>query len=222
LLIEDRVEHVRRLQNQGRAARGRGDLARARRLFKWALKLNPRCATCLKNWAEAITAQASGGPLSPALADAAEEKLRRSLALLPEDSDAWYSLGRVLSERGNREGAVEAYRRSLAITSDDADACFNLAVLVGDGGDASEEIALLRRALSAKPDHGQAWGNLGVALASAGDLDAAEEPFHNAVRFDPSAKNWINLARLHQAKGRAPQAKAAMAEAQALGGARQS
>eukprot|EP00966_Prymnesium_polylepis_P130840 3026219-Prymnesium_polylepis.1 len=60
--------------------------------------------------------------------------------------------------------------------------------------------------------------NLGVALANGGNLDAAEEPFHNAVRFDPNVKNWVNLARLHQAKGRAPQAKAAMAEAQALGG----
>ena len=31
LLIADRVEHVRRLQNQGREARGQGDLRRARK-----------------------------------------------------------------------------------------------------------------------------------------------------------------------------------------------
>ena len=50
LLIADRVEHVRRLNNQGRAARSKLDLRRARLFFKWALKLNPKCATCLKNW----------------------------------------------------------------------------------------------------------------------------------------------------------------------------
>jgi len=218
LLMSDRVEHVRRLQNQGREARGRGDLKRARQLFKWALRLNPRCATCLKNWAEAIMAQAGEGPMQRKLADAAEEKLRRSLALLPEDSDAWYTLARVLSEQGRKDEAIEAYYKSLTITSDDADACYNLAVLVGDQGRMDEEQSLLRRALAVKPDFGAAWANLGVALANGGNLDAAEEPFHNAVRFDPNVKNWVNLARLHQAKGRAPQAKAAMAEAQALGG----
>ena len=55
-----------------------------------------------------------------------------------------------------------------------------------------------------------------MALASRGDMDGAEEPFLQAVAHDPSAKNFINLARLHQAKGRMPEAKAAMAQAQAL------
>lgn len=44
-----------------------------------------------------------------------------------------------------------------------------------------------------KPDFGKAWANLGVALASTGDIDGAEQPFLNAVKFDPNAKNWLNL-----------------------------
>ncbi|KAL1504396.1 hypothetical protein AB1Y20_010802 [Prymnesium parvum] len=218
LLIADRVEHVRRLQNQGREARNMGNLPKARKMFKWALKINPRCATCLKNWAEAITAQAGEGALPKHLADAAEDKLRRSLELLPQDSDAWYSLARVLSEQGRKEEAISAYYKSLEITSDDADACYNLAVLVGDKGDLDEEKSLLRRALSVKPDFGAAWANLGVALASSGDLEGAEEPFRKAVLFDPNPKNWMNLARLHQHFGRIPEARAAMLEANAMGG----
>ena len=42
LIIHDRVEHVRRLQDQGRKARGAWDLRRARMLYKWALALNPK------------------------------------------------------------------------------------------------------------------------------------------------------------------------------------
>ena len=114
-----------------------------------------RCATCLKNWAEAISAEGGEGALSPKLAAAAEEKLRRALELLPDDSDGWYSLGRVLSEQGRKDEAVEAYRRSLAITSDDAELCYNLAVLLGDQGDTEEELSLLRRALAVKPDFGR-------------------------------------------------------------------
>ena len=86
LLIADRVEHVRRLNNQGRDARGRFDLRAARLYFKWALKLNPKCATCLKNWAEALSATPDDSPPPPKLAAAAEDKLRRAIALLPEDS----------------------------------------------------------------------------------------------------------------------------------------
>ena len=69
-------------------------------------------------------------------------------------------------------------------------------------------------------DDGRAWANLGVALASTGDVDAAEEPFKTACRYEPeNVKNWINLAKLHQAKGRGDLAKKAMAKAQALSAA---
>ena len=44
LLIADRVEHVRRLNNQGREARGRNDLRTARLRFKWAAKIMHACA----------------------------------------------------------------------------------------------------------------------------------------------------------------------------------
>lgn len=53
LLLEDRVEHVRRLKNRGAKLRGAGDLAGAAKLFEWALAINPKCATCLKDWSEA-------------------------------------------------------------------------------------------------------------------------------------------------------------------------
>ena len=206
LLISDRVEHVRRLNNQGREARNQGDLSQARRcslhchtvatstaarlqalvyvvaaspacgwlqarrLFKWALKLNPKCATCLKNWAESIYGGAMGdgdGSVPPKLAEvptyygrvcygsvqaaalgvagcdpmqaatsctqaatpcicrrmqpyvlqAAIDKLERALELLPEDSDAWYSLGVLLSDQGRKDEAVAAYTRSVAINA---------------------------------------------------------------------------------------------------------
>lgn len=94
-------------------------------------------------------AQAGDGSLPKKLADAAEEKLRRSLDLLPQDSDAWYTLARVLSEQDRKDEAIEAYRRSLEIATDDADACYNLAVLVGDKGDVAEEKNLLLRVRSA-------------------------------------------------------------------------
>ena len=48
---------------------------------------------------------------------AAIDKLERALELLPEDSDAWYSLGVLLSDQGRKEEAVAAYTRSVAINA---------------------------------------------------------------------------------------------------------
>ena len=70
------------------------------------------------------------------------------------------------------------------------------------------------RALTIKGDFGKAWSNLGVAYASTGKLDLAEEPFAKACQYEPeNRKNWVNLARLHQAMGRGEAAAAAMARA---------
>ena len=215
LLIADRVEHVRRLNNQGRAARGRSDLRGARLHFKWALKINPKCATCLKNWAEALAVTPDESPPPPKLAAAAEEKLRRAVALLPDDSDAWFSLGVLLSGQGRADDALDAYQRALASNADDHELCYNVGVQLGNRQQFEAEIAMYRRALAIKHDFGQAWSNLGVALASTGNLDAAEEPFAKACEFQPELRNnWINLGRLHMALGRQEAAQQAMARAQ--------
>ena len=49
---------------------------------------------------------------------AAIDKLERALELLPEDSDAWYSLGVLLSDQGRKDEAVAAYTRSVTINAD--------------------------------------------------------------------------------------------------------
>jgi hypothetical protein len=46
LLLEDRVEHVRRLKNRGSELRRSGDLDGAEQHFEWALAINPKCTTC--------------------------------------------------------------------------------------------------------------------------------------------------------------------------------
>ena len=55
--------------------------------------------------------------LQPYVLQAAIDKLERALELLPEDSDAWYSLGVLLSDQGRKEEAVAAYTRSVTINA---------------------------------------------------------------------------------------------------------
>ena len=149
-----------------------------------------------------------------------ETVLRGALDLIPNDSDALFSLGVLLSEMGDREEeSREAYMKSAAINADDHELCYNVGVQLGDRGQVEAEKQMYERALRIKPDFGQAWSNLGVAYASSGNLDAAEAPFTNACKHQPEKRtNWINLARLHMAKGRETEAKQAMAKAQAIPG----
>mmetsp|Transcript_63876 Transcript_63876/g.101242 ORF Transcript_63876/g.101242 Transcript_63876/m.101242 type:complete len:561 (+) Transcript_63876:79-1761(+) len=217
MLIADRVEHVRRFNNQGRLAREQWDLRKARLCFKWALRINPKCQSCLKNWAEALSVTKDDSPPPLKLAEAAEDKLRRAVELIPSDSDAWFSLGNLLTKMDRKSEALEAYQKSFASNADDHELCYNIGVQLGEKGDLTGEMEMYRRAIAIKHDFGQAWSNLGVALASTGQLEAAEQPFQNACTYQPDSEtNWINLARLYQAMGNKELAKDAMQQAHSL------
>ena len=201
LLLSDRVEHVRRLKNRGADLRGAGDLAGAARHFEWALRVNPKCATCLKDLSEAHAAWAESSDAPRHLADA-ERALRRALDLLPSDSDALFSLGVVLSKRGDDAGALAAYEASADVNADDVELLYNLAVKLGEAGRRGDEAAMYERALAADPTFARARCNLGAARAELGDLDAAERHFVAAATHDPASPTpWQNLAILHHKRG---------------------
>lgn len=127
LLLEDKVEHVRRMKNRGSALRRTGDLDNAAKHFEWALALNPKCTTCLKDWAEILYAQKKFVE--------AEEKIRAALELLENhDSDALFNLGLVLSEQGRDDESILAYTQSVELNAEDAELCFNLGVKLGRKG----------------------------------------------------------------------------------------
>jgi len=71
----------------------------------------------------------------------AEKQLRKTLELTPDDSDALFSLGVVVSEIGGRdEEVVEAYIRSAEINREDYELLYNLAVKFGERGDRKKEV----------------------------------------------------------------------------------
>ena len=126
---------VRRTKNRGAELRSSGDVRGALDHFKWALAINPRCATCLKDLSEAhgALADSAKAPRDRAahLADA-EAALRGALDLLPSDSDALFSLGVLLSKKGDADGALKAYEASADVNADDVELLYNLAVKLGE------------------------------------------------------------------------------------------
>jgi len=194
LLIEDRVEHVRRLKNRGSEIRRKGNLERAAKHFEWALAINPKCTTCLKDWAEILLTQKKY--------DEAEVKIREVLTLLEEkDSDALFSLGVILSEAGKDEASIDAYTRSVKLNAEDAELCYNLGIKLGAKGDKKGEMAMYHKATTLDPKLGGAWLNWGTALAEGGNFNDAEVMFLKAMECtEVAAKAMLNLGHVYQNK----------------------
>jgi len=196
LLIEDRVEHVRRMKNRGSELRQNlnQDLDGAAKHFEWALAINPKCTTCMKDLAEVRLAQNR-------LSDA-EHLLRKALELLEKkDSDALFSLGVVLSEAGKDEESIDAYMKSVRLNADDAELCYNLGIKLGARGDLKSEMAMYAKAVSVDPKFGGGWLNWGTSLAESGNFEDAEVMFLKAIECpEVSAKAMMNLGLLYQKK----------------------
>lgn len=170
LLLEDRVEHVRRLKNRGSELRRSQDLEGAAKHFEWALALNPKCTTCLKDWAEILFTQKKY--------EEAEQKVTRALELLEhKDSDGLFTLGVILSELGRDDESIAAYEASVALNAEDAELCYNLGIKMGAKGKTKEEMNMYAKATKADPKFGGAWLNWGTALAEGGNLDDVSYSF---------------------------------------------
>jgi tetratricopeptide (TPR) repeat protein len=164
LLVQDRVEHVRRLKNRGGELRRKGDMVGAARHFEWALAVNPRCVSCLKDSAEIILARKDYV--------GAEKKIREALALLENiDSDALFTLGLLLSEQGRDDESIAAYQKSVALNAEDVELCYNLGIKLGAKGKIKEEMEMYAHATQVDSKYGGAWLNWGTALAEAGNMD---------------------------------------------------
>ena len=164
LLLVDKVEHVRRLKNKGSEYRKKGDLEKAEKYFMWALAINPKCTTCIKDWAEIH--------LTKKEYKQAEIKLRRALELLEfKDSDALFTLGVALSELGKEDESMDAYMKSLSLNAQDAELCYNLGIQFGKRKDYNKEFDMYSKAVAVDSKFGGAWVNWGVGLAERGQLD---------------------------------------------------
>jgi tetratricopeptide (TPR) repeat protein len=164
LLLENKVEHVRRLKNRGSALRISQDLEGAAKHFEWALAINPMCTTCLKDWAEILYSEKKYKE--------AEEKIRNALEFLEyQDSDALFTLGVLLSEQGRDDESIKAYKQSVALNAEDAELCYNLGIKLGAKGMTKEEMKMYAMATKADPTFGGAWLNWGTTLAEQGNLD---------------------------------------------------
>ena len=137
--------------------------------------------------------------------EAAENSLRRALALRPGWTDTLQALAEVLRGLGRQRDAQKALDEVLAADPDYA------------RRQMEEREQHLRRAIAAQPLNGAFHDDLGLLQRLKGDSPGAETSFRRALDCDPTyVRAQVNLALLLSQEGRAQEALVAARAALAL------
>ena len=188
----------RQLQATSPSAAG---LRGAERLFNWALSLNGNCSHCHSNLgATYLRLQ------QPAQAEAA---LRKQLALLPTDSDAYFSLGSALRAQKRTEEALKAFDSAVAIAPNDFESHVGRSACYSALSQPLDQIAACKAALAIRPDESQLWMEVGHAYMTRtlNDVVAAENSYLKAVDVAPThAAPHLALGRLLAQRSRLEEA----------------
>lgn len=156
-------------------------------------KLPPTLADALRHASEADRLHLLGlVELQRGRRDAAEQMLRRALAVDPNHFDAHNNLGILLVAQGKISEAIDHYQRALAIKPNDPNAHTNLGIALIEENRAGEAIEHYRQALALDPNHSNAHNNLGIALAAQGQLDEAADHYHRSIELNPKNPNAHN------------------------------
>ena len=141
---------------------------------------------------------------------AAEDLLKRCLALRPDHADAAKAYGAVILAQGRHAEAAQALARARALAPRSADVHFDLGGAYMALGRRGPAAASYRKAARLRPGYAHAHNQLGNLARLGNDLQAASRHYERAVRDDPGlAEAWYNLGTTRQLQKRFEKAEAA-------------
>jgi len=145
----------------------------------------------------------------------AEEVLKKALAVVDFDPDAWTTLGGIEMRKGDHAKALECFDRAVSLDPAFTPAYLNIGAArmsryFGQGRDPADlasAVESFRRAVSLDPALQPAWRGLGAALTASGNADEAIAAWEKAVALDPrDGFSTYNLGLAYLGKGDKPRA----------------
>ena len=127
----------------------------------------------------------------------------------PDDAWAYYELGNLRRDLGDRAQAVRHYRNAIARRPEHAAARNNLGVVLTELDEVDDAISQYRQALALEPDFADAHYNLANALRARSRFDDALDHYQRALRLEP------RLADAHNHLGELLASQHRLREAQA-------
>jgi tetratricopeptide (TPR) repeat protein len=128
---------------------------------------------------------------------------RESVALAPNDADAWYDLASALREAGNDAEALTVIDQSLRLDPNRAES-HNIRGVVLLASNPSAALAEFAEAIRLDPKNARAHTNMGNALRAAGRIDEAAGVYERALEIDPQfvdALNGLGVIQLQAGRG---------------------
>jgi len=136
----------------------------------------------------------------------------------PENAEAHYNLGVVLSNMGDSAGAVAAWERAVELAPEDPRPRNNLAIRYAQQGSLTEARELLERSVELDPGNAEAAFNLGVVYDQMGESAEAIRWIERSVELDPENPRFnFALGMIYRALGREEQARPHLEKAAAAG-----
>jgi tetratricopeptide (TPR) repeat protein len=118
---------------------------------------------------------------------AAEQYLRKAVALAPTRASPRHKLGTALFYLGDRRGAFEQFQEAVRLSPNFAAAHYALGVLHQDVGEYQKAIESFSAAVDAEPVYVDARLALADALRRSGQLERSLSEYERILRIDPSA-----------------------------------
>jgi cytochrome c-type biogenesis protein CcmH len=143
---------------------------------------------------EAAPANAQQAQSPEQLIASVQERLRQD----PDNDEGWFTLGLMLRESGDMEGAGRAFRRAAELRPGNADYAGYLAealVVASRGNPPPEAERLFRRALELQPGHPQARYYLATMRDMRGDHRGAVDELVALLRSAPADAPWTPQVR---------------------------
>ena len=136
-------------------------------------------------------------------AEAAIEKYREALAVLPDYQAAIHNLGGLLCDTGHTAEAIGLLERLVEIDPKGSEAHYNLANALQRLERLEEAVAHYQEALRLRPNHAGVHNNWGMALQKLGRFEEAVMHYQEALRLRPDDINVrCNLASALRSLGR--------------------
>jgi Flp pilus assembly protein TadD len=140
---------------------------------------------------------------------------RSAIQLDPDDPQAHYDLGTVLSGIDRDRDALDEFRRASTLEPENTLYLEHFAVSLALNGDLDGAVTQLQKAIAFQPTSSECRFNLGFALESKGDFAAAVAPFEKAVELSggKNARFLAELAKVYDKTGRSADAVKAARQA---------
>lgn len=139
---------------------------------------------------------------------AALDAYRRILELDPGNVNALATVGNMLAESHDADGAMACFRHILEDHEDHADTWFNLGYLHEKRDELAEAERCFRQAVALKPSLDRAWYGLGLVLIRENRLGDAAHALKRNTQLQPfNPYGWYQLGMTYHHLGRPAEAR---------------